>query len=655
MHLCLGTWEIQDENEISGKSLRNFHLATKYDENSGKSWQKWALANYQLGFQLENRTEVNEEIDLKRAICAMEGLFKAISLNCKYSLENIFRIFKMALKLKEISEISEIVRKNLKAMRIQEWIPMIPTLVSKFNSSHVIGEILEEIGNQFPNAVIFPLMSTRIENSQKTPQLEDLIFKLKSTDPMLWDQVQLLFDEISLISRPMEEIWNTKITELSQKFFQEKSFNLKEYIELHDLLESRDLSQLEKRVFDQEMMNLIHFAKIQLENFEREKENENSKKFGEIMWDAYSAIFRKLQKTILPRYPCSEISEISARLSDFRNSRVEIPGTDHVTISHVTCRFSRNCHCCANRFLKFHGTDGKEYEFSIERNSTDGWMRMMDIFNSFLRRENSKFQLETVPTISVSRDLCLLGIILPRENLWTAIRNFRENSRNPISFNSELSLQNKFSQNFNEIPLDQKLEIFEKVCKQVPGTDLRRNFWKNSVNAESWYSRRQNFTKSLACLSMVNYVTCLSSCNPSGLFILKKSNKVARFGFEYSPNFQSNVSVYWKDYVPFRLTRQLVNAMEISQVESTFKKSCEGVLEILQKFREVVAFMLKIQLGEDLAKFQDLLVPKATQRIEQILYDTEKLGIPKFVDRIIEEAKNPENLIQQMAAWNPYW
>ena len=49
--------------------------------------------------------------------------------------------------------------------------------------------------------------------------------------------------------------------------------------------------------------------------------------------------------------------------------------------------------------------------------------------------------------------------------------------------------------------------------------------------------------------------------------------------------------------VPFRLTRMLVNAMEVSAVEGTFRSTCERVMSVLRTHRDSLMAMLEVRIG----------------------------------------------------------
>lgn len=48
--------------------------------------------------------------------------------------------------------------------------------------------------------------------------------------------------------------------------------------------------------------------------------------------------------------------------------------------------------------------------------------------------------------------------------------------------------------------------------------------------------------------------------------------------------------------VPFRLTRMLVKAMEVSGIEGTFRTTCENVMQVLRTNKDSVMAMMEVDI-----------------------------------------------------------
>ena len=86
--------------------------------------------------------------------------------------------------------------------------------------------------------------------------------------------------------------------------------------------------------------------------------------------------------------------------------------------------------------------------------------------------------------------------------------------------------------------------------------------WLKSPNAARWVERRLNYTRSLAVMSMTGYVLGLGDRHPSNIMMERNSGKIIHidFGDCFELAIQRDK---FPEKVPFRLTRMLVNAMEV--------------------------------------------------------------------------------------------
>lgn len=60
----------------------------------------------------------------------------------------------------------------------------------------------------------------------------------------------------------------------------------------------------------------------------------------------------------------------------------------------------------------------------------------------------------------------------------------------------------------------------------------------------------------------------------------------------------------WPERVPFRLTRMLVQAMEISGVEGTFRITCENTMRVLRENKESIMAVLEAFVHDPLINWR---------------------------------------------------
>ena len=113
--------------------------------------------------------------------------------------------------------------------------------------------------------------------------------------------------------------------------------------------------------------------------------------------------------------------------------------------------------------------------------------------------------------------------------------------------------------------------------------------------------------RSLAVMSMVGHMLGLGDRHPSNLMLHRHSGKIMHidFGdcFEVAMRREK-----FPETVPFRLTRMLVNAMEVSAIEGTYRSTAESVMGVLREHSDSLMAMLEAFIHDPLIKWR-LLQP----------------------------------------------
>jgi len=118
------------------------------------------------------------------------------------------------------------------------------------------------------------------------------------------------------------------------------------------------------------------------------------------------------------------------------------------------------------------------------------------------------------------------------------------------------------------LTLLQKVEVFQHAMDNTTGQDLYRVLWLKSPNSEAWLERRTTYTRSLAVTSMVGYVIGLGDRHPSNILLHRTTGKVVHIDFGDCFEVAMHRDKF-PEKVPFRLTRMLIHAMEVSTPSST--------------------------------------------------------------------------------------
>jgi FKBP12-rapamycin complex-associated protein len=251
------------------------------------------------------------------------------------------------------------------------------------------------------------------------------------------------------------------------------------------------------------------------------------------------------------------------------------------------------------RRLKMRGSDGKDYEFLLKGKEDirldERVMQLFGLINTMLssdvatsRRDLGITRYDVVPLSPTSG---LLGWVANTDTLNVLIKGYREARNIRHHVEQGLMLQAAPSpdiQSYDKLTLLQKVEAFQYALDNTTGHDLKQVLWLNSRNSEVWLDRRNRFTRSLATMSMVGYVLGLGDRHPSNLMLHRGSGKVVHIDFGDCFDVAMERDKY-PERVPFRLTRMLVNTMEVTGIDGNFRTVCEEVLGLMRREKVIDA------------------------------------------------------------------
>ena len=187
------------------------------------------------------------------------------------------------------------------------------------------------------------------------------------------------------------------------------------------------------------------------------------------------------------------------------------------------------------------------------------------------------------------------------DTLNQLIREHRTQSN--IIYNTETKTMEQMFENYETCPLLNKVEIFRYAQNNTLGEDLQRVLWLKSPNSEVWLERRTNYTRSLAVMSMVGYILGLGDRHPSNIMLDRFSGKIIHIDF--GDCFESAMRRdKYPEKIPFRLTRMLQKAMEVSGIEGNFRNTCENTMRVMRANKDSLLAILEAFVYDPLLSFR---------------------------------------------------
>lgn len=261
------------------------------------------------------------------------------------------------------------------------------------------------------------------------------------------------------------------------------------------------------------------------------------------------------------------------------------------------------------RKMTLRGSDGVAYTYLLKGHEDirqdERVMQLFGLVNTLLNNDSESFKrhlnIQQFPAIPLSQNSGLLGWVPNSDTLHNLIKDYRENRR--ILLNIEHRLMLQMAPDYDNLTLMQKVEVFSYAMDNTTGKDLYRVLWLKSKSSEAWLQRRTNYTRSLAVMSIVGYILGLGDRHPSNLMLDRITGKVVHIDFGDCFEVAMHREKY-PERVPFRLTRMLTSAMEVSNIDGSYKLSCEAVMRVIRENKESLMAVLEAFIHDPLLNWR---------------------------------------------------
>jgi phosphatidylinositol kinase/protein kinase (PI-3 family) len=320
----------------------------------------------------------------------------------------------------------------------------------------------------------------------------------------------------------------------------------------------------------------------------------------DLYWYVYHAINKQQEKLTM-----LQMSAVSPRLLNLTQLSLAVPGTYQVgeplvTISGFHPVVSVIPSKQRPRKLRMTGSDGVNYSFLLKGHEDlrqdERVMQLFGLINNLLlanpQTANKHLRIQRFSVIPLSPNSGLIGWVPHCDTINMLIKEHRSSAEPKIPVDSEHRiLENQYPE-YPQLMVVQKIEVFKQMMARFDGKDLAKIMWLKSPSSEVWLDRRTNYIRSLAVMSMAGYILGLGDRHPSNIMIDRYSGHVVHIDF--GDCFETAMlREKHPEKVPFRLTRMVINAMEVSGIEGTFRTTCNQVLEVLRENRDSLMAVLE--------------------------------------------------------------
>ncbi|XP_026219215.1 serine-protein kinase ATM [Anabas testudineus] len=144
---------------------------------------------------------------------------------------------------------------------------------------------------------------------------------------------------------------------------------------------------------------------------------------------------------------------------------------------------------------------------------------------------------------------------------------------------------------------DEKLQAYSEVCKKFRPV-FRYFCMERFLDPAVWMEKRLAYTRSVATSSIVGYIVGLGDRHIQNILIDEQTAELVHIDLGVA--FEQGKILPTPETVPFRLSRDIVDAMGITGVEGVFRRCCEKTMEVMRNSQEAVLTIVEVLLYDPL-------------------------------------------------------
>jgi FKBP12-rapamycin complex-associated protein len=610
LNLLLGGWLFEQGKLAEARECLSVIREVPADADA---WGQWADVNIRLF-----RNDQNESLLIDALDAAVNGLLLTVDNFMPFVLRILFVVFRIGNP--------KLILKRLPEIPVAVWIEVLPQLTAKLNADESLRSVLQtvllSVADRHPHdvlyAILVPMRSPIPEYSATATAIHGRLMQTFASLVPAFDS--FINGLLKLGSSPWES-WLDAIREAVRAFSlrgRKVADLLAPLIPLRFQLQLAAETGAEKS-FQADFARILEtiisaLAPVKSSDDER-----------------VAAALRSLaQVERSVRRILANLSEIPVAFSApqfaaITNSDVAIPGryAPLVTIGQIGPNIQIRKH---RRQLSMIGSDGVKSSFDILSQAD---VRIEERFVQLFKFVNTILKESGIPLKS-NLAVTLLRVV-------------------PVSPRFGLVGSVDSSQSLREIALS-----------GTGGTQIANTILRSAADSANWIDLRTNYAASLAGASVLGYVIGLGDRHPDNIRLQLATGRLVHINFRSAFELATMRNVY-PDKVPFRLTTMVINGLEVSKIEGTFRACCENVFGLLRSAApEIVELLTVFKYGSaDLNRGQDSEVyGRGLDAISDKLGGkdgTKVLTVVDQVEKIIWEATNKDNLAGMWAGWCPEW
>jgi len=629
-----------------------------------RTWHVWALVNTRF-VSLYEKSANPAKIDAF-LLPAITGFVKAIHLAPYDNLQDILQLLTLWFRHGKKKEVDRAMQDCFETVSIDKWLAVIPQLMARIHIPlrpvrQGVHRMLSALGKQHPQALVFPVtVAKQSPFATRATAAQGIITAIRPFCSSLLDETLLVSSELIRVAILWKERWYKSLDEASRQYYIEKKTDAMAMTlqRLNEMLE-RGPETISEQTF------VKVFGRDLSKAWEATKEFLKTNKVSAIntAWDLYGHVFRTIKRQLSQDFEKLHLKNVSPRLLAVDSLQLAVPGT-YTAKGPIVCIKSFNpilkviSSKQQPRKITIHGSDGLDYAFLLKGHEDlrqdERVMQLFGLVNTFLSLDSTTakahLSIRRFSVVPLSPNTGLIEWVPQCDTIHELIKQYRKSHNIPIDAEQIIitrMVPKPDVQAYYKLTPLQKLEVFQAALDGTSPFDLERAFYLNSKGSEDWLERRTTYTRSLAVISMVGYILGLGDRHPNNFLISRNNGKIMHIDFGDCFEVAMQREKY-AERVPFRLTRMLVAAMEVSGTKGTFRSTCQSVMRVLRANADSIIAVLEAFVYDPLINWR--LIPQNPESDSSFDATNPAIGISRDPSMPFEEYVTDENFATPSAA-----
>lgn len=169
--------------------------------------------------------------------------------------------------------------------------------------------------------------------------------------------------------------------------------------------------------------------------------------------------------------------------------------------------------------------------------------------------------------------------------------------------------------------VDARVRTFRKITDQLHPV-MRHFFLERFDDPDEWFQKRTAYARTTAAISMLGYVLGLGDRHCHNILLDEKNGDVIHIDLGVA--FEAGRVLPIPENVPFRLTRDIVDGMGVTQTEGVFRRCCEFTMDALREDKDSIMTLLNVLRYDPLYAWS--VSPLRAKRMQDAADDTNVAG-----------------------------